>query len=261
MEGKYMKKDLESLIQQAEEIISNSALTHEQATNGLASLPGQFAEVFPLPEGFEEMFDKELLCNLSEGFLPYAPRYILPDYQKLMDEGCQFLRLAPPKTLDEAILTLEIFYRHVPSVTHYPVYLGRVDQMLESFIDTVSEEEARLKIKHFMFFLSRSIPDSYCHMNIGPEETKTGKYILDSEMESKEAIPSITMLYDTNITSDQFAEKALQCSQLCAKPSSALNPALPISRLTLKSTTSNTELPAAITRSPSEAVPSRSHVS
>lgn len=221
MEGKYMKKDLESLIQQAEEIISNSALTHEQATNGLASLPGQFAEVFPLPEGFEEMFDKELLCNLSEGFLPYAPRYILPDYQKLMDEGCQFLRLAPPKTLDEAILTLEIFYRHVPSVTHYPVYLGRVDQMLEPFIDTVSEEEARLKIKHFMFFLSLSIPDSYCHMNIGPEETKTGNYILDSEMESKEAIPSITMLYDTNITSDQFAEKALQCSQLCAKPSFA----------------------------------------
>ncbi|MBP1918213.1 YjjI family glycine radical enzyme [Youngiibacter multivorans] len=216
-----MKKDLEKLIQQAQQIAANSALTHEQATNSLASLPGQFANVLNLPEGFQEMLDEGLLCNLSEGFLPYAPRYILPDYQKLMDEGCQFLRLKPPSTLSEAILTLEIFYRHVPSVTHYPVYLGRVDKMLEPFIDGVSEEEARREIRNFLFFLSRSIPDSYCHMNIGPEETRAGKYILDAEMKLQEAIPSITMLYDEKVTSDDFSEKALSCAQLCAKPSFA----------------------------------------
>ena len=34
-----------------------------------------------------------------------------------------------------------IFYRHVPSVTHFPVYLGSVDKMLEPFIE--DEEEAK----------------------------------------------------------------------------------------------------------------------
>jgi len=220
-----MEKNLETLIAQAQQIVANSAMTHEQAMTSLASLPGQFASVLNLPDGFAEMEAEGLLCNLTEGYLPYCPRYILPDYQKLMDEGCRFLRLKPPTTLAEAILTLEIFYRHVPSVTHYPVYLGRVDKMLEPFMDSVSEAEARQQIKQFMFFLSRSIPDSYCHMNIGPEETLAGNYILDAEMELQEAIPSITMLYDEKITSDAFSEKALSCAQLCAKPSFANSPA------------------------------------
>lgn len=216
-----MKRDLESLIQNAREITSNPALTHEQATTNLSALAGMYANVLEIPNDFQEMFDEGLLCNLSEGFLPYCPRYILPDYEKLMKEGCKFLRLKPPTNLFEAILTLEIFYRHVPSVTHYPVYFGNVDQLLEPFVDTVKEDEARYLLKQFLFFLSRSIPDSYCHMNLGPVATRVGNYILDAEMELQEAIPSITLLYDKNITADDFAEKALACSQLCAKPSFA----------------------------------------
>lgn len=216
-----MKKDLRSLISQAEKIIANTASTHEQAAYNLSSLAGQFAEVLHFPEGFKELEEEGFLCNLGEGYLPYCPRYILPDYEKLMREGCRFLRLDPPRDLFEAIQALQIFYRYVPSVTHYPVYLGRVDQMLEPFVDSVTEAQARYLIKQFIFFLSRSIPDSYCHMNIGPEETRVGNYILDAEIEFQEAIPSITLLYDDSLTSDTFAEKALECSQLCAKPSFA----------------------------------------
>lgn len=216
-----MNRDIETLINQAKAIISNPAFTHEQAAYGLASLPGNFADVFEVSDEFKALEAEGILCNLTEGFLPYAPRYILPDYDKLMTDGCAFLRLAPPKDLAEAIQTLEIFYRHVPSVTHYPVYLGKVDTMLEPFIVEGKEDEAKYLIKQFLFFLSRSIPDSYCHLNIGPAATRAGHYILDAEIELQEAIPSITLLYDEDITSDDFAEKALACSQLCAKPSFA----------------------------------------
>lgn len=216
-----MNHDLNALIDQARAIIANPAATHEQATNNLAALPGLFADVLNLPEGFEDLVDAGILCRLSEGDMPYCPRYILPDYVKFMAEGSPFLRLDPPKNLHEAILNLEILYRHVPSVTHYPVYLGSVDLMLEPFVDSVDETEARFLIKQFLFFLSRSIPDSYCHMNLGPQATRVGHYILDAEIELQEAIPSITLLYDEAITPDDFAEKALKCSQLCAKPSFA----------------------------------------
>lgn len=216
-----MENKFSQFTQAAESIISSTAVTHEQATNNLAGLVGNFARVFPVSDEFISMEQESLICNLSEGYLPYCPRYILPDYEKLMKEGCKFLRLEKPETLEGALLTLSIFYRHVPSVTHYPVYLGRVDQLLEPFMDTVSEEEAKRLIEQFLFFLSRSIPDSYCHMNIGPEATRAGHYILDAEIKHQEAIPSITLLYDENITPDDFAMKALTCSQLCAKPSFA----------------------------------------
>lgn len=216
-----MGNQLKLLIQDAESIVQSTAQTHEQATNNLSALPGKYAEVFPISNDFKEMEREGLLCNLSEGYLPYCPRYILPDYEKLMKEGCKFLRLEAPTNLFDAIETLEIFYRHVPSVTHYPVYLGNVDKLLEPFIDTVNEEEARYLIEKFLFHISRMIPDSYCHMNLGPESTRAGHYILDAEIKHKEAIPSITLLYDKDLTDDDFAEKALECSQLCAKPSFA----------------------------------------
>ena len=216
-----MDRSLDSLIAQARQIVANPALTHEQATMNLAALPGMYADVLEVSEEFRSMHQEGLLCTISEGFLPYCPRYILPDYEKLMKEGCSFLRLPAPTSLSEAIRTLEIFYRHVPSVTHYPVYLGSVDRLLEPFMDGTGEEDARRQIREFLFFLSRSIPDSYCHLNLGPEETRAGNYILDAEMELQEAIPSITLLYDRELTPDAFAEKALACSQLCAKPSFA----------------------------------------
>jgi hypothetical protein len=37
-----------------------------------------------------------IICDLGEGFAPYMPRYTLPDYEKLMREGCEYLRLPPP---------------------------------------------------------------------------------------------------------------------------------------------------------------------
>jgi hypothetical protein len=48
-----------------------------------------------------------------------------------------------------------------------------------------------------------------------------GNLILDIEMELKNAIPSITLLYDPDITPDNFAVKCVSCALCCAKPSFA----------------------------------------
>lgn len=206
-----LKKDVES-------IITNNALTHEQAMMNLSALPLNYVEFFQTSKEFRELFEAGCLCTMAEGNVTYQPRYILPDYNKLMKEGCRWLRLDPPKNLYEAIQTLEMFYRHIPSVTHYPVYLGSVDKMLEPFIE---DEHAYDLIKGFLIFLDRSIPDSYCHMNLGPEATKTGEIIVELETELKNAIPTITLLYDSDITPDDFAEKCVICALNCAKPSFA----------------------------------------
>ena len=211
----------DAIIENAKSITSSTAQTHEQATNNLASLAGTFPEVFPVSDDFIKLYEEGLICNLSEGFLPYAPRYILPNYELVLKNGSKFLRLEPAKNLEDALLNLLILYRHVPSVTHYPVYLGSADKMLEPYIDTVSEEEASHMIERWLYTISRMIPDSYCHMNIGPEETKAGNMILDAEIIHQEAIPSITMLYDEEITPAEFAKKGLECAQYSAKPSFA----------------------------------------
>ena len=206
-----LKKDVES-------VITNGAFTHEQAMMNLSAIPLNYVEFFETTKEFRELFEAGCLCTMTEGNVTYQPRYALPDYEKLMREGCKFLRLDPPKCLFDAIQTLEMFYRHIPSVTHYPLYLGSVDKLLEPFMD---DEHAYDLIKSFLIFLDRSIPDSYCHMNLGPEATRAGDMIVEIETELKNAIPSITLLYDSDITPDNFAEKCVICALNCAKPSFA----------------------------------------
>lgn len=208
-----LKKDVLS-------VITNCAVTHEQAMMNLSSIPLNYVEFFETTPKFRELVEAGVLCPMSETNVLYCPRYILPDYEKLMKEGCKFLRLDPPTNLWEAVTALEIFFRHIPSVTHYPVYLGNVDKMLEPFIE--DEEEARKLIKHFMFFLDRTISDSYCHMNLGPEATRAGRIIVDVQKElHNNAIPSITLKYDPDITPDDFAVSCVECALACAKPSFA----------------------------------------
>ena len=63
------------------------------------------------------------------GTPPTAPRYILPDYGAFVRQGSAFLRLPPPQDLDELLFSLMTLYRHVPSITNFPVYLGNLDSL------------------------------------------------------------------------------------------------------------------------------------
>ena len=206
-------------------IIKSPILTHEQKLTSLASKADSLLDVLELPEGLNELLhapiETRCICDLSEGHAPMRPRYIVPDYEKLMKEGCQFLKLDPPTDLYEAINHLLIFYKHVPSITNYPVYVGQLDELLEPFIDTVDEKQAKKLIKMFLTHIDRTVLDSFAHANIGPKATKTGRMILEAEAELQEAIPNLTLKYEEGITEDEFAIEAIKCTLKSAKPSFA----------------------------------------
>lgn len=213
-------KNIEETKQSVLDIIKNPSLTYEQQTYALAKLA---ENQLPYPDGadekFFELYNKGIICDLDEGHAPYAPRYILPDYDKLLREGCKFLRLKPAETLTDAINTLLVFYHHVPSITRFPVYLGRIDKLLDPFIK--DEEQAREQIKWFLIHLDRTINDSFSHANLGPEETLAGNIIIDLEKELQDVTPNLTLLYDKDKTSNKFAVKCAAASLVCANPAFA----------------------------------------
>ena len=49
-------------------------------------------------------------------------------------------------------------YRHVPSITNFPVYLGNLDTLIDPFLDGWSDEEARRKLRLFLNYLDRTTP-------------------------------------------------------------------------------------------------------
>ena len=207
------------------EIIESATLTHEQKLTCLANQADSLMEVLDLPEGLDELLnvpiDRKCICDLSEGHAPMRPRYIIPDYAKFLKEGSKFLQLNPPTDLYEALNSLMIFYKHVPSVTNYPVYVGQLDELLEPYIDTVDEAQAKKMLKLFLTQMDRTILDSFSHANIGPRETKAGRLLLEAEKELENAVPNLSFKYDEDITPDDFALKAIDCAMHSAKPSFA----------------------------------------
>lgn len=206
-------------------IIKSPTLTHEQKVAAMAGQADCLLEVLDLPEGLEELLQQPIqtqcICDLFEGHAPMRPRYIIPDYKKFMKEGSEFLQLKAPTDLYEAINSLLIFYKHVPSVTNFPVYIGALDELLEPFIQEAEEEQAKKILKLFFTHIDRTVLDSFSHANLGPKETKAGKLILEVEGELKHAVPNITMKYDQELTSDEFALCGIKTALKSAKPSFA----------------------------------------
>lgn len=207
------------------ETIKSPTLTHEQKVSAMAGLADSLMEVLDLPEGLDELLnvpiDRKCICDLSEGHAPVRPRYIIPDYEKFMREGSSFLQLPPPTDLYEAINSLLIFYKHVPSVTNFPVYVGQLDELLEPFIDTVPEEQAKKLIRMFLTHVDRTVLDSFSHADIGPKASKAGYLLLEAEKELEQAVPNLSLKYEEGITDDEFALAAVDCALHSAKPSFA----------------------------------------
>lgn len=199
-------------------IIKDSTLTYEQRVIALAKAAENSLQVFQLDDTIEADRKAGIICDLFEGNAPYRPRYIVPDYDKLMKEGCEFLRLTPPTNIWEAVNTLLIFYKHVPSITSFPVYVGNIDTLLEPFIE--NEEEAYQAIKLFLTHIDRTLTDSFCHANIGPSDTRAGRLILRAEKELGNAVPNITLKY-SHQTPDELARLAVETALKVAKPSFA----------------------------------------
>ena len=167
----------------------------------------------------EEMayIENDMICDLNEGYLPYRPRYIVPDYDVFVRNGCDFLDIKPPTDLDTLLDGLLILYGHVPSITSFPVYIGRLDQLMDPFIR--DEASDYIKIKRFLNHIDKTIVDSFCHGNIGPSQTRAGYLILKAVVELQNPTPNLTLLYDVQLTSKEFALEAVKTCLLAAKPS------------------------------------------
>lgn len=165
-------------------------------------------------------FESGVLNDLGdpgEGHRPFNPRYILPDYGRYLKQGSEFLNIAPPTDLYEAINAMMIIYNYVPSVSRIPVFLGRIDELLEPFADTVSEEERYRLLKNFLIYIDRVISNVWSHMNIGPRDTKIGRLILRIERELKNAVPNLSYLCD-DTTPTEFNRLAVEAALEISKP-------------------------------------------
>ena len=198
--------------------IQDKTLTYQQKVIALARLAENSIDVLNISSDVQNYMQDRVICDLFEGNAPYRPRYIVPDYEVFMKNGSKFLGLAPPKDIWEAVNSLLILYRHVPSITSFPVYIGNIDTLLEPFI--ANEEEAYKAIKLFLTHIDRTITDSFCHGNIGPKDTKAGRLILKAERELQNAIPNLTLKY-SSMTTDEFAIAAIETALATAKPSFA----------------------------------------
>lgn len=170
----------------------------------------------------QEYFKEGILCDLFEGPAPYRPRYILPDYQKFLQLGSEYLNLPPASDLLSALHHLLIIYKYVPSITGLPVFLGAIDELLEPWIVKKqifnSDEEIRSLLKYFIIHIDRTLPNAFVHINIGPKETKLGNIWLELENELKQSVPNLSFKYDPKFTSDHFFKKAITLALNCGKP-------------------------------------------
>ena len=199
-------------------IVTSKKLTYEQKLNALAHAAEDTLNVIDIPDKTKYYLEKGAICDLFEGSAPYRPRYVMPDYEAYVRNGSEFLKVEPPRDLDELLNALMIMYHHVPSITSFPVYLGNLDKLMDPFLGELSDEEIKKKLRLFLNFLDRTITDSFCHANIGPEYTRAGKLILEVEKELNNAVPNFTIKYDPDITPDDFGEQSVYTSLFCANP-------------------------------------------
>ena len=208
-------------LSEALSIIQDPTLTYHQELLALARLGESTDRSLRYSDEYYAAKEKGALCDLNEGVMPYRPRYICPDYDLLFRKGCDFLQLDPPSDLAEALNVLEIFYCHVPSITSFPVYLGDLDSLLEPFVLKEDRVYAKKLLRLFLRNIDRVQTDSFVHADIGPADTVTGRLFLELTEEMQLAVPNLTLKYDPDLTSDDFALACIRCMLKTAKPSFA----------------------------------------
>ena len=198
--------------------LTSTHLNYQQKLKGLCLEAENTLDVLNTPPKFQYYHEKGALCDMNEGHAPYRPRYVMPDYEKFVRQGSQFLRIGPPQNLDDLLNALEILYYHVPSITTKPVYLGNIDKLINPFLEGLTDGDILPKLKRFLTYCDRTIANAYSHANLGPEATRAGRLLLQLETELQLEVPNLSLKYDPDITPDDFAEQAILCSLKCANP-------------------------------------------
>ncbi|WP_335914931.1 YjjI family glycine radical enzyme [Shewanella algae] len=199
-------------------LITDPLLDPKQKTLALAGAADASIPYLPRSEALTQAMDKGIICDMFEGHAPFKPRYVLPDYQRFLEQGSEYLELTPAEDLDDALMKLMVLYHHVPSVTNIPVFLGYLDSLLLPYCQNVSDDALYQKLKRFWIQLDRTLPDAFMHANIGPEDNRVCRTILRIDAELKQVAPNLTFLYDPKRTPKALLRLATDNIIACSKP-------------------------------------------
>jgi len=199
-------------------MVTSPSHTYKQKVSGLASLAENLLEVPLVSPECKRALEARIICDMYEGSAPYRPRYLLPDYKKVLDEGSAFLELAPAINLDEALAYLLIMYSQTMSITGYPVYFGDLDALLLPYSENVTDEDLYCKVRLFWISLDRMFPDAFAHTNLSSRYNRVAKTILQIERELLQVVPNISLKVDPLLTSDEYLLDAVQTVFSCGKP-------------------------------------------
>jgi len=209
---------LEELRSRVRETVDDPALTYRQRVQALAGLAENVLDPPALSPAAAAALDKRVICDMYEGNAPYRPRYLLPDYGAALAKGSAFLELPPPTDVDEALTFLLAMYANVPSITGYPVYLGNLDQLLAPFEAELSDDQLYRRLRNFWIVLDRTLPDAFTHTNIGPDDTRVGRTVLQVARELKQVVPNLTLRVDPERTPDGLLLDAVHTVFACGGP-------------------------------------------
>jgi YjjI family glycine radical enzyme len=198
------------------QVIRSHDSIFEQKRDTLAAAAVNSLPYPPLSPEAHELIESGVICLISEGAAPYHPRYVAPDYARLLQNGSSFFELSPAQDLFDATASLLTAYKYVPS-GGLPVFIGRLDELLEPYIDTVPADTARHLLKQFWLLVDRLNPSAFVHANLGPKETTVGRLLLDVDRELR-TITNLTLRYDPQTTSDDFALQAVRNALELTKP-------------------------------------------
>ncbi len=208
-------KDFE---QQLLEIVTEPKLSFRQKSRNLALAADSLLPIPAVSEAVSDALATGHICDMLEGHAPYKPRYVLPDYERFLAQGSEYLELAPATDLDEALNHLLILYHHVPSVTDLPVFLGHLDSLLLPYLGELDEEAIHKKLKLFWIQLDRTFPDAFVHANIGPSDNIVCRTLLRIDVELKQIVPNLTFMYDPTVTPDDLLRQVTSNICECSKP-------------------------------------------
>ena len=199
-------------------IVEDPTLTYRQRVQRLAMAAEAQLEPPSVGDACGAALRDRLICDLHEGPAPYRPRYLLPDYGRVLRDGSDFLELDPAKDVDDALMALVATYANVPSITGYPVWLGDVDALLEPYVDDLDDVELRARLRRFWITLDRLLPDAFVHANIGPAPTRVGRAVLSVARELRQVVPNLTLKVDPLETPDDLVLDAVRTVFECGGP-------------------------------------------
>ena len=199
-------------------VVNDPKFTYRQRVANLANLAENLLDAPPVRKQCADALEKRIICDMFEGNAPYRPRYLLPDYKKVLNNGSAFLELPAAKDFDDALAFLLIMYSATPSITGYPVYFGDLDTLLLPYVDGISDADLYAKLKRFWISLDRMFPDAFAHTNLSPVYNRVSKMIFKLERELLQVVPNISLKVDPVLTSDEYILDAVNTVFACGKP-------------------------------------------